>query len=68
MVSKAIAEGNVQAINYFVAQRYVEALEKVATAGNQKVILMPLEAASVIGAVSGIQELTKAAFPKEGKA
>ena len=54
MVSDAIASGNVQAINYFVAQKYVDALQGIASARNQKVILMPLEASSVIGAIGGI--------------
>jgi regulator of protease activity HflC (stomatin/prohibitin superfamily) len=67
MVSKAIAEGNVHAVNYFVAQKYVEALKEIATAPNQKLVLMPLEAASVIGAIGGIGDLAKAAFGKEGK-
>jgi regulator of protease activity HflC (stomatin/prohibitin superfamily) len=58
-VSKAIAEGDVQAINYFVALKYTEALEKVASARNQKVIMMPLEASSLIGAIGGITELVK---------
>ena len=61
-VSNAIASGDVQAINYFVAQRYVGALQSLATAANQKVILMPLEASSVIGSVAGIAELARAAF------
>ena len=59
MVSKAISAGNVQAINYFVAQKYVEALKELAAAPNQKVILMPLEASNVIGALAGITELAK---------
>lgn len=59
MVSKAIAGGNVQAINYFVAQKYIEALKELASAPNQKVLLMPLEAANVIGALAGIAELAK---------
>jgi regulator of protease activity HflC (stomatin/prohibitin superfamily) len=63
-VSEAIARGDLHAINYFIAQRYTEALEKVATAPNQKLILMPLEAASVIGALGGIAELTKEALAK----
>ena len=63
-VSEAIAKGDVQAINYFVATRYTEAIEKVASAPNQKLILMPLEAASVIGALGGIAELTKEALAK----
>lgn len=62
MVSKAIAQGDVQAINYFVAQKYVGALEKIASANNQKLILMPLEASSVIGALGGISEIAKEAF------
>jgi len=59
MVSKAIAGGNVQAINYFIAQKYIEALKELASAPNQKVILMPLEASNVIGALGGIAELAK---------
>ncbi len=65
MVSKAIAEGNVQAINYFVAQKYVDALGKIATSDNQKVLMMPLEASSVIGSVAGVAELAKEAFGKK---
>jgi len=58
-VSKAIAEGDVNAINYFVAQKYVEALKDIATAPNQKLIMMPLEASSVIGSIGGIAEVIK---------
>lgn len=64
VVSEAIAKGDVQALNYFVATRYTEALEKVASAPSQKLILMPLEAASVIGALGGIAELTKEALSR----
>ena len=64
MVSTAIAEGDVQAINYFVAQKYVEALRDIAAAENQKVIMMPLEASSVIGSIAGLSELSKAAAEK----
>jgi regulator of protease activity HflC (stomatin/prohibitin superfamily) len=67
-VSEAIAKGNIQAINYFVAQKYVDALGKIASANNQKVILMPLEASSVIGSIAGITEIAKQAFgSKESK-
>ncbi|MCO4757491.1 MAG: SPFH/Band 7/PHB domain protein [Oceanospirillaceae bacterium] len=59
MVSKAISEGNPQALNYFVAQKYVEALGQIASADNEKVVLMPLEASSVIGSVAGISEILK---------
>jgi regulator of protease activity HflC (stomatin/prohibitin superfamily) len=62
MVSQAIAAGNVQAINYFVAQKYVEALRDIAAAPNQKVVLMPLEAAGVIGAIAGVAELAQNAI------
>ncbi|MCB9957663.1 MAG: SPFH/Band 7/PHB domain protein [Rhodospirillaceae bacterium] len=62
MVSEAIASGNIHAINYFVAQRYVQALEKVASAPNQKVLMLPVEAANVIGAIGGIAELAREAF------
>ena len=62
VVSEAIAGGNVQAVNYFVAQKYIDALGKLASANNSKVILMPLEASQVIGAVGGIGEIVKATF------
>ena len=62
VVSEAIASGNVQAVNYFVAQKYIDALGKLASANNSKVILMPLEASQVIGAVGGIGEIVKATF------
>ena len=62
MVSDSIQGGNVQAINYFVAQKYIDALGKLASANNSKVILMPLEASQVIGAVGGIGEIVKATF------
>ena len=68
MVSDAIAKGNVQALNYFVAQKYVDALRDVAAAPNQKLILMPLEAGGVIGAIGGIAELAKQALNSGGNA
>lgn len=66
MVSKAIGEGNIQAVSYFVAQKYVAALEAIASIRNQKVILMPLEAASVIGSVAGLAEIAQEAFSDDG--
>ena len=57
MVSQSIAQGNVNAVNYFVAQKYVGALEQLASADNQKVILMPMEASGILGALSGVTEL-----------
>jgi len=59
MVSDSIASGNVQAINYFVAQRYIEALGRFADSPNQKMFFMPVEAAGVIGAIGGIAELVR---------
>ena len=64
-VSSAIASGDIQAVNYFVATKYVDALKEVAAAPNQKVILMPLEAGNVIGALAGITEIAKETFGKE---
>jgi len=64
MVSTAIAEGDVQAVNYFVAQKYTEALKDIASADNAKVIMLPLEAASLMGSVAGIAEITKETFGK----
>jgi len=68
MVSKAIATGDIQAINYFVAQRYVEAIRDIASADNHKVIFMPLEASSLIGSLGGIAELAKESLGKGGGA
>jgi regulator of protease activity HflC (stomatin/prohibitin superfamily) len=66
MVSEAISKGNIQAVNYFVAQKYVEAIKDIASADNSKLILMPLESSSVIGALGGIGELAKEAMGKKG--
>jgi regulator of protease activity HflC (stomatin/prohibitin superfamily) len=68
MVSQAIAKGNVQAINYFVANNYVKALEAIAKSPNQKILMMPLEASSVIGSLAGLAEITSEAFGKTGAA
>lgn len=62
VLSTSIAAGDVQALNYFIAQRYVDALGKIASADNQKLILMPLEAGSVIGSIAGITEIAKESF------
>ncbi len=68
MVSKAIEGGDINAINYFVATKYIEALKDIASAPNEKLVLMPLEAGSVIGALGGISELAKTAMGKQGGA
>ncbi|MBC7952899.1 MAG: SPFH/Band 7/PHB domain protein [Rhodospirillaceae bacterium] len=62
VVSTAIAQGEAMAVNYFIAQRYVEALQNIASAPNQKLVLMPLEASGVIGALAGIAEIAKDSF------
>ena len=56
-VSQAVAAGDVQALNYFVAQKYTEALVSIGAAENQKIVLMPLEAGNLIGSLAGIKEL-----------
>lgn len=68
MVSESIASGNVNALNYFVALKYTDALQAVATAPNQKLVMMPLEASNLIGAVGGVAELFKESLkPGVGK-
>ena len=65
VVSEAIARGDVQAINYFIAQKYVEAFKELATSPNQKLVLMPMEASGVIGSIAGVAELAKEAFARQ---
>jgi regulator of protease activity HflC (stomatin/prohibitin superfamily) len=62
MVSKAISEGNTNALNYFVALKYVESLKAFAGSSNQKVFFLPVEASSLIASVGGIAELAKDAM------
>jgi regulator of protease activity HflC (stomatin/prohibitin superfamily) len=62
MVSDAISKGNVHAINYFVANNYVKALEAIAKSPNQKVLMMPLDTSSILGSIGGIAEIAKEAF------
>lgn len=62
VVSDAIAAGDIQAINYFVAGKYVDALQAIASAPNQKVLMLPVEAASVIGSIGGVAEIAREAF------
>ncbi len=65
VVSEAIAKGDVQAINYFVAQKYTEALKDIGSADNSKIIMLPLEASSLMGSIAGIAEITKETFGKD---
>ena len=68
MVSDAIANGNVQAINYFVAQKYIEAFKELAQAPNQKFVLMPMESSGMLGSLGGIAELAKEAMERKSGA
>jgi len=65
MVSQAIAQGDIQAINYFVAQKYVEALRDFATSPNQKVFFMPVEATGLLASIGGVAELAKDALYRQ---
>jgi len=67
VVSEAITKGDIQAINYFVAQKYVNTLGEFANSPNQKILFMPLEASSVIGAIGGISEIVREALGKDAK-
>jgi regulator of protease activity HflC (stomatin/prohibitin superfamily) len=62
-VSKAVAEGSVQALNYFVAQKYVEAMLAIGKSENSRLVLMPMETSGLIGAIAGIAELARSAGP-----
>ena len=65
MLSKALAEGSAQAVNYFVAQRYLDALAAFARSPNQKTLILPIEATGVLGSLAGIGELAREAFGRE---
>lgn len=67
MVSEAISKGDVQALNYFVAQKYVEALGKFADSNQQKTIFMPLDSSSIIGSIGSISELWKETGKQDSK-
>jgi regulator of protease activity HflC (stomatin/prohibitin superfamily) len=62
MVSEAIAAGNVQAINYFVAQKYTEAMAAIGKAPNSKIVLMPMEASALVGSLGGIGAIAREVF------
>src|ERR1041385_1023775 len=66
MVSDAVAQGDVASLNYFVAQKYLEAFGKLAQSPNQKVLIIPVEASSVLGSLAGIGEIAKATFGSDG--
>ncbi len=66
MVSDAIASGDLQAINYFVAQKYVDALKAFATSPNQKTLLLPMETTGILGSLAGITEIAKSVMNDKG--
>lgn len=68
VVSEAISEGDPRAINYFIAQKYIDALGQLAASPNNKVMMIPLEAASMIGSIAGIGEIAKEAFNTQSTA
>jgi len=65
MVSQAIAKGSIQAINYFIAQKYVEALKALASAPNQKVLLLPTDTAGLLGSIAGVAEIARESFQRQ---
>ena len=68
VVSEAISRGDVQALNYFVAQKYTDALARIASANNSKIVMMPLDASSLIGTLGGIGEIAREVFKGDGPA
>jgi regulator of protease activity HflC (stomatin/prohibitin superfamily) len=64
-VSKAVSEGNVQALNYFIAQKYVEAMHQIGQSPNARLVLMPMETSGLVGTIAGIAELAKTVRPAE---
>ena len=68
MLSQAVAQGDVAALNYFIAEKYVKAFGEMAAAPNQKVMLLPIEATQMLGTLAGISEIAKGAFSEEARA
>ena len=66
MLSEAIEAGSAQAINYYVAQRYLEALTAFAASPNQKTLVLPMEATGILGSLAGIGEIAREAFARSG--
>jgi len=67
MVSEAVARGDIAALNYFVAEKYLKAFGLLAQSPNQKVLMLPIEAMNVLGSLAGIGEIVKATFGGDGK-
>lgn len=68
MLSAAIAGGNALSVNYFIAEKYLKALEGLALSPNQKTLILPIEATQILGSLAGIGEIAKAAFGQDGAA
>ena len=67
VVSEAISQGNINAINYFLGTKYVEALKSIGVSDNSKMVMLPLEATNVLGSIAGIGEIAKEALTKDAK-
>ena len=67
MVSQAISRGDIAALNYFVAEKYLRAFGQLAQSPNQKVLMLPIEAMNVLGSLAGIGEIAKETFGLDGK-
>src|SRR5712672_643567 len=67
MVSEADARGDIAALNYFVAEKYLKAFTQLAQSPNQKVLMLPIEAMNVLGSLAGIGEIAKATFGGDGR-
>ncbi len=66
MVSEAVARGDIAALNYFIAEKYIKAFEQLAHSPNQKIVMLPIEAMNVLGSLAGIGEIAKATFGGDG--
>ena len=66
-VSEAIGKGNINAINYFLGQKYLDALKEIGTAGNSKMVMLPIEATNILGSIAGIGEIAKESLKKDGR-
>ena len=62
MVSEAIAKGDVASLNYFIADKYIKAFGQLANSPNQKIVMLPIEATSMLASLAGIGEIAKATF------
>src|SRR5204863_6400801 len=68
MVSESIESGNVNALNYFLGQKYIDAFAQLASGPNQKFVILPMESAGLLGSIAGIAEMTRDAITEQGPA